>query len=246
MSYRRTRSCPPRSRSSETSSEPPEPRVLTVVLAQASLDLCVTLGVQNPSCRGRKKLELLSSDNHPELRRLRKSPTEARPDILHQCLLSLLDSPINKSGHLRVLIESTGGTIIKVNPRLRVPRTFKRFSGLMGQLLHVGVIYGAKDDDSEEESLLQALQGPVWKYISPSCYVVGMSQQGRAVKVTDYVQEVQELESLCVVVGAIAAGPDNFADEWIDEKVSISEYGLTASVACSRFTDAVEELWDIR
>jgi rRNA small subunit pseudouridine methyltransferase Nep1 len=49
-----------------------------------------------------------------------------------QCLLTLLDSPINKAGLLQVYIHTNRGVLIEVNPSVRIPRTFKRFSGLMG------------------------------------------------------------------------------------------------------------------
>lgn len=49
-----------------------------------------------------------------------------------QCLLTLLDSPLNKAGLLQVYIHTAKGVLIEVNPHVRIPRTFKRFSGLMG------------------------------------------------------------------------------------------------------------------
>jgi hypothetical protein len=49
-----------------------------------------------------------------------------------QCLLTLLDSPLNKAGLLQVFIHTTKGVLIEINPHVRIPRTFKRFSGLMG------------------------------------------------------------------------------------------------------------------
>ena len=51
-----------------------------------------------------------------------------------QCLLTLLDSPLNKAGLLQVYIHTAKGVLIEVNPHVRIPRTFKRFSGLMGAL----------------------------------------------------------------------------------------------------------------
>lgn len=43
----------------------------------------------------------------------------------------------------------------------------------------------------------------------------------------------------------MARGPDNFADHYVDQKISISDYSLSASVACGKFCCAMEELWDI-
>lgn len=46
--------------------------------------------------------------------------------------MALLDSPLNKAGLLQVYIHTTKNVLIEVNPHVRIPRTFKRFSGLMG------------------------------------------------------------------------------------------------------------------
>lgn len=51
---------------------------------------------------------------------------------LLQMLMTLLDSPLNKAGHLKVYIRTRKNVLIDVNPGLRIPRTFKRFAGLMG------------------------------------------------------------------------------------------------------------------
>jgi rRNA small subunit pseudouridine methyltransferase Nep1 len=160
-----------------------------------------------------------------------------------QCLLTILDAPINKSGHLRILIESTSGLVVEVNPLVRVPRTFKRFAGLMAQLLQTGVIYGSTQESKEPEVLLKILNGPIWSFLPQSTYCIALSQEGKTVKVSDYVDGVADLENICIVVGAKAQGADDFADEWVDDKISISNYSLSASVACAKFTDAVEEVW---
>jgi rRNA small subunit pseudouridine methyltransferase Nep1 len=49
--------------------------------------------------------------------------------------LTLLDSPLNKAGLLQVYIHTEKNVLIEVNPHTRIPRTFKRFSGLMGACL---------------------------------------------------------------------------------------------------------------
>jgi rRNA small subunit pseudouridine methyltransferase Nep1 len=43
-----------------------------------------------------------------------------------------------------------------------------------------------------------------------------------------------ETHHIGVFVGAMARGKDDFADHIIDEKVSISDYPLSASVACGK------------
>ena len=79
------------------------------------------------------KYALLNCDDHQGiLAKTGRDIADARPDITHQCLLTLLDSPLNKAGLLQVYIHTAKGVLIEVNPTVRIPRTFKRFSGLMG------------------------------------------------------------------------------------------------------------------
>ena len=48
----------------------------------------------------------------------------------------ILDSPLNKAGRLKALyVRTARNALVQVNPKVRLPRTFKRFSGLMVQLL---------------------------------------------------------------------------------------------------------------
>lgn len=56
--------------------------------------------------------------------------------LLPQALLSVLDSPMNKVGKIKaVYVHTAKNVLISINPKVRLPRTFKRFCGLMVQLL---------------------------------------------------------------------------------------------------------------
>jgi rRNA small subunit pseudouridine methyltransferase Nep1 len=99
-------------------------RRLVVVLEQASLETVKT----------KKGFELLNCDEHQGLhKKAGRDPAESRPDISHQLLLTLLDSPLNKAGLLQLYIQTKKNVLIEVNPHLRIPRTYKRFAGLMGE-----------------------------------------------------------------------------------------------------------------
>lgn len=52
---------------------------------------------------------------------------------LPQSLLMLMDSPLNRAGLLQVYIHTQKNVLIEVNPQTRIPRTFDRFCGLMGE-----------------------------------------------------------------------------------------------------------------
>lgn len=79
--------------------------------------------------------ELINCDDHLNMhKKLNKDPADSRPDITHQCLLTLLDSPLNKAGHLQVYIQTREKVLIEISPHVRIPRTYKRFAGLIGML----------------------------------------------------------------------------------------------------------------
>lgn len=81
-----------------------------------------------------KSFELLNCDDHAGiLKKNGRDPGSCRPDIAHQCLLMLMDSPLNRSGLLQIYIHTESNVLIEIHPRTRIPRTFKRFSGLMGR-----------------------------------------------------------------------------------------------------------------
>jgi rRNA small subunit pseudouridine methyltransferase Nep1 len=128
-----------------------------------------------------------------------------------------------------------------VSPTVRIPRTFKRFAGLMVQLLHRLSI---RSQDSQEK-LLRVIPNPILQHLPTNCRKVTLSFDSPVVKVKDYIASVNPPQSICVFVGAMAKGEDTFADKWVDEKISISNYSLSASVACSKFCHAAEDVWDI-
>ncbi|PBK66133.1 Nep1-domain-containing protein [Armillaria solidipes] len=164
---------------------------LFVVLEQACLEAyCISSwsakgGKHGKGGEGDVKYTLLNCDDHQGiLAKTRRDIADARPDITHQCLLTLLDSPLNKAGLLQCVL-------IEVNPHITMPRMFKRFSGLMVQFLH--------------KLFIRGVNGPE-----------------------------KLLKFITLLFGAMARGRDDFADAYPDEKISISEYPLSASVACGK------------
>eukprot|EP00913_Durusdinium_trenchii_P006540 g6143.t1 len=100
---------------------------------------------------------------------------EALPDITHQCLMALLDSPLNKVGKLLIYIHTAKNVLVEVHPSLRVPRTFKRFAGLCVELLQRQKIRAS----GANETLMKVVQNPVEKYLPPGSRRFGLSVSGR-------------------------------------------------------------------
>jgi rRNA small subunit pseudouridine methyltransferase Nep1 len=65
------------------------------------------------------------------------------------------------------------------------------------------------------------------------------------VRVSDYISGLNQNESIAVFVGAMAKGNDDFADHLKDDSIAISNFNLSASVACSKFCHAAEDVWGI-
>ncbi|TPX68422.1 hypothetical protein SpCBS45565_g03125 [Spizellomyces sp. 'palustris'] len=209
---------------------------LIVVLQQASLET-VKLG------KGKEgHYALLNCDDHHHLlKKHGKDVSESRPDITHQCLLTLLDSPLNKAGLLQVYIHTTKNVLIEVNPHVRIPRTFKRFCGLMVQLLHKLSIRSVNGP----EKLLKVIKNPITDHLPPNCRKITMSSEVQAVRLNSYVATLPTDEPVVYFIGAMAHGPDNWVDDIVDDKISISEYPLSASVTCGKLTCAYEEMWSV-
>ena len=213
-----------------------------VLLDQASLET-----IKN----NKNVFELLNCDDHRDLcrKKLKKDPNDFRPDILHGELLSLLDSPINKAGHLKVYIQSTKRVLIDVNPAIRIPRTYKRFAGLMVQLLHKMKIKAGNDGTT----LLKIIKNPFSQHMPAGTRCYGMSCKGKlyspialAQALMDESPEAQAQHPICFIVGAMSTGHVQLEDHpYMEEMFSISEYPLSGASALARIMGGIEHRWGI-
>jgi rRNA small subunit pseudouridine methyltransferase Nep1 len=187
------------------------------------------------------KYHLLTSDEHSSiLKKHKKDPNEYRPDITHQCLLTLLDSPLNRSGHLQIFIHTQRNVLIEINPKTRIPRTFSRFAGLMVQLLHKLSVKSTGGG----EKLLNVIKNPITDHLPTKCQRIGMSGDAKeTVRLCDWIKQLPKDEPVVFWVGAISHGEDKF--EHAEKLISVSQYPLSASVVCSKICNSFEDLWDI-
>ena len=54
------------------------------------------------------------------------------------------------------------------------------------------------------------------------------------VRLSDHLRTLPTTHSIAIFIGAMARGKDDFADGIVDDKISISNYALSASVACGK------------
>ncbi|PKA53861.1 hypothetical protein AXF42_Ash011341 [Apostasia shenzhenica] len=189
-----------------------------------------------------KKHQLLNSDDHANfLKKQNRDPAEYRPDIVHQALLAILDSPLTKAGRLQALyIRTTRQALVEVKPYVRIPRTFRRFCGLMVQLLEKQKITAV----GKREKLLALIKNPVTNHLPVNSQKIGLSYSSdKVVLMHDYVAAASDDVSLVFVVGAMAHGVIDKGH--IDDFISISHYPLSAACCISRICNALEQRWKI-
>lgn len=226
--------------------EQQELQKIIVILDQAKLETVKTR---------RGNFELLNCDDHRDMcRKWKKNPAEYRPDICHQELLALIDSPLNKAGRLKVYLKTTKNVLIDVHPSLRVPRTYKRFAGLMVQLLHKMKIKAGNGS----ATLLRVIKNPVSQHLPPGTAVYGMTSAGTLYSPaalartllwsasSDQPQQTTTPPPVCFVIGAMASGSISLEDyPYIEKMISVSEYPLSGAAALSRILMGIEQHWGI-
>lgn len=221
--------------------------MLYVVLDRAPLEVA-KVGKSSSS------LQLVTSDDHQSiLRKNQRDLSESRPDIVHQCLMTLLDSPLNKSGNLRLWIRTGKGVLIEVNPRIRIPRTWNRFAGLMAQLLTKLSIRtasaGAESSSGPGEVLMNVIRNPLEDHLPQGALRVGLTEaqvgkaQGRFDEYLKGQGDWSVEKPVVVWIGAVAKGEDVFPEAEV--KLAISEFALSASVVCGKVCEAMERLYGI-
>ena len=208
-----------------------------VVLEKASLELH----------HGKKGKEIMNCDDHKNL--IQKSGKDFalfRPDILHACLKTLLDSPLNKAGKLQIYIHTASNVLIEMSPTLRIPRTYKRFAGLMAELVDKHKIRAANSRDI----LMKVIANPISQYLPPGGRKIALSVNGKMQSCASFAQEVKDQTiPVTISIGAVSTGEPSeeaqFGGEYCEERLAISNYGLSAAICCSKICDAFEDVWNI-
>ena len=202
---------------------------LFIILEHANLEL--TKDKKNP--------EIINSVDHMNLiKKMNKSYEDYRPDVLHQCLLNLFESPLNKAGMLQVYIRTKENVLIEISPKTKIPRTIKRFCGLMGQLLQQ---YRIRAYNSSEV-LLKVIKNPIIQYLPFGCPIISTNEKSKLIKLEEYINNLKS-NNVAFVVGAISKGDINI--DYMSETISISSFPLTAGIVCSKICTAAEKCWDV-
>ncbi|GMH34259.1 hypothetical protein BSKO_02093 [Bryopsis sp. KO-2023] len=185
---------------------------------------------------------LLNSDDHKtHLASKQKNIEDFRPDICHQSLLAILDSPLCKAGKVKtIFVHTTANVLIKIDAQTKLPRTFRRFSGLLVQLLHKFSIRSTNGPGK----LLQCVRGPVTDHFPAEAQVIGLSRAAdHELKCHELAEELEDDRPIVFVVGALAHG--HVKVDYLDKEVCVSEFPLSAACCLSKLSSALEQKWEI-
>lgn len=189
-----------------------------------------------------KTAKILNSEEHANfLRKQKKNPDDFRPDILYRSLLAIFDSPLRKAGMVQgIFVKINNGPLVEVKPHVRMPRTPKRFNGLMLELLQKSYTR-AKDT---QEKLLSMVEQPLTRHLPSNRRVIGLCHSSdKLVNLEDYVANVRDDVNLVFVVGAM---PHGIIDkDYLDDFVSVSNYGRSSEHAIGDVCYALKEKWNI-
>lgn len=216
-----------------------QPKVIPHLKNQEQRLIVVLEGANLEVIKVGERFELLNCDDHlKQMKKHGKDPAHARPDITHQCLLMLFDSPLNRAGLLQVYVHSSKNALIEINPQTRIPRTFKRFAGLVVQLLNKMSVRAA---DSSVK-LMKIIKNPVSDHLPIGCKKLTMSFHAEK---TVHPRELVPAsgEPVVLVIGAMAHGSVDV--DYTEDTFSISDYPLSGALACSKICTAFEEKWGI-
>jgi rRNA small subunit pseudouridine methyltransferase Nep1 len=210
------------------------PGDILVILDLASLEIV-------KSKKG--EFQLLNCDDHIGLmKKFRKDPSDFRPDIIHQELMAVLDSPLNKCNRVRLLVHTEKNVLFEVNPKTRIPRTFKRFSGLMVQFLHKLKIRSADGQDM----LLKVIRNPISQHLPPGAHCIGFSHHGALQSPQILATSLPSDKPIVLVFGAQATRGIQVEDHpFLTSLISISEHPLSGVVAINRVLGAIEHQYGI-
>jgi len=146
---------------------------------------------------------ILDISNHNKIiRRLKNHEKRGRPDIIHQCLLYALNTPLNRIGQLLIYIHTINDQIIKVNPELRIARNYNRFIGIMEQLFRYGKVppRGAPLLEIEQISL-----GSLISQIKANEVLI-LTENGTPTLINDLFKDTNIKKSYIILIGAFAKG----------------------------------------
>ena len=164
--------------------------------------------------------------------------------------MNLFDSPLNKVGLLQVYIHTNKNVLIEINPKTRIPRTFKRFSGLFSQLFLKNEIGTEDTNEGKKEIFLKILNTKIENLIEDIPKIL-LSEKGRLVDIDIYCKNLEENlktkknKDICFIIGTNPKGDIDPMIKYNDDCISLSSFDLDSNIICGKICSAFENAWGV-
>jgi rRNA small subunit pseudouridine methyltransferase Nep1 len=225
--------------------------MLQLLFVETALELVPKELITHPSVRrnaerrGKRPHETLlnRSLHHFAMKKTHIYAKRGRPDIIHFCLLAALGSPLNKSGNLKITIQTVNNEQIAVDPSTRIPRDCNRFNSLMEQLLLEGKI--PTNSDKPLMYMKKANLPQIKKDLNPSS-TIAFTSHGKFKPLKEICMKHPIESKPLMIIGAYPIGP--MGEEIIthvDETYSIYHEPLEAWIVVSRLLHECEKKLNI-
>jgi rRNA small subunit pseudouridine methyltransferase Nep1 len=154
-----------------------------------------------------------------------------RPDIAFHVLLQALGSPLNREGLLRTYIHTVDDNVINIDPRLRPPRNYERFIGILEQL------YVQKSVPPGERPLLTIRRCTLRRLVEEAgaSTIVAFSTVGKPASMKDACAPLVNASAPVVLIGGFAHSHFNQSTvQLADHIFSVDREALDAWVVAGR------------
>jgi len=163
-----------------------------------------------------------------------------RPDIVHNALLQVLETPLNWENHLKVVIHTQDGHLISINPKIRLPKNYTRFTGLIEQLFAERRVPSDGEPllSIEDRSLKQCVE-----MLAPS-KVIGFTRIGKPELLRNVANSAAKVANPMIFIGAFPRG--HFSEDTkrlMNEAYCVDNHSLDTWIVAGRFVYDFE--WSI-
>lgn len=164
-----------------------------------------------------------------------------RPDIVHICLMSILSTPLYLQSLVNVYVHTIDNKVILIGKQVRIPKSFRRFEGLMIKLFQEKEIKGNIEDGNRDQYLLKIEQNMTFenllsRIIQPN-KVIGFSSTGILKNLKTIVNENINIDNkkIVFVIGGFPNGEfSQSTRERFHMTYAITNERLEAHVVISR------------
>ena len=219
---------------------------LTLILVEAALQLVPEQIQSHPQIkeyakrRQKRTGEVLldRAFHHRAMQRLSRMGSQlrpekmGRPDIVHNALLQVLETPLNWEGHLHVFVHTQDDNVISINPAVRLPKNYVRFVGLIEQL------FAEKRVPRTGQTLLRMEKMGLPQLIEKCkpTKVLGFTRQGKPYLMRRLAEDARRLDTPLVFIGGFPRGQFSVETKQLaDELISVDKESLDAWVVAGRF-----------